>query len=162
MVEGPGHMPLDQIEGNMMLEKQLCHNAPFYVLGPLVTDIAPGYDHIVGAIGGSIAAKAGADFLCYLTPAEHLSLPDVDDVKEGLIASKIAAHVGDMMRGKGHTADTKMAIARKNLDWETMFDVCIDPVKAKAYRERGCTKKEDGCSMCGDVCAIKIVNQYLK
>lgn len=162
MVEGPGHMPLDQIEGNMMLEKQLCHNAPFYVLGPLVTDIAPGYDHIVGAIGGSIAAKAGADFLCYLTPAEHLSLPDVDDVKEGLIASKIAAHVGDMMRGKGHAADTKMAIARKNLDWETMFDVCIDPVKAKTYRERGCTKKEDGCSMCGDVCAIKIVNQYLK
>ena len=161
MVEGPGHMPIDQIEGNMMLEKQLCHGAPFYVLGPLVTDIAPGYDHIVGAIGGSIAAKAGADFLCYLTPAEHLSLPDVADVKEGLIASKIAAHVGDMLRGKNRELDTRMAIARKKLDWEAMFDVCLDPEKARAYRERGCTKKEDGCSMCGDVCAVKIVNQYL-
>lgn len=161
MVEGPGHMPIDQIEGNMMLEKQLCQHAPFYVLGPLVTDIAPGYDHIVGAIGGSIAAKAGADFLCYLTPAEHLSLPDVNDVKEGLIASKIAAHVGDMMRGKNRELDTKMAIARKNLDWDGMFDVCLDPDKAKRYRDRGCTEKKDGCSMCGDVCAVKIVNQYL-
>ncbi len=161
MVEGPGHMPLDQIEANMVMQKTLCHNAPFYVLGPLVTDIAPGYDHIVGAIGGTIAAKAGADFLCYLTPAEHLSLPDAEDVREGLIASKIAAHVGDMTRGKGHEADTAMARARKALDWEAMYEVCLDREKAERYRERGCTKKEDGCSMCGDICAVKIVNKYL-
>ena len=162
MVEGPGHMPIDQIEANMVLEKTLCHGAPFYVLGPLVTDIAPGYDHIVGAIGGTIAAKAGADFLCYLTPAEHLSLPDVEDVREGLIASKIAAHVGDMTRGKGHERDTAMAKARKALDWNAMYDICLDREKAERYRNRGCTKLEDGCSMCGDVCAIKIVDKYLK
>ena len=162
MVEGPGHMPIDQIEGNMILEKTLCHGAPFYVLGPLVTDIAPGYDHIVGAIGGTIAARAGADFLCYLTPAEHLSLPDVEDVREGLIASKIAAHVGDMTRGKGHERDTAMAKARKALDWNAMYDICLDREKAERYRNRGCTKLEDGCSMCGDVCAIKIVDKYLK
>lgn len=161
MVEGPGHMPINQIEANMVMQKTLCHNAPFYVLGPLVTDIAPGYDHIVGAIGGTIAAKAGADFLCYLTPAEHLSLPDVEDVREGLIASKIAAHVGDMTRGKGHEADTAMARARKALDWDAMYEVCLDREKAERYRERGCTKKEDGCSMCGDICAVKIVNRYL-
>ena len=161
MVEGPGHMPVDQIEANMVMQKTLCHGAPFYVLGPLVTDIAPGYDHIVGAIGGTIAAKAGADFLCYLTPAEHLSLPDIEDVREGLIASKIAAHVGDMTRGKGHEKDTIMAKARKALDWDTMFDVCMDREKAERYRSRGCTEKEDGCSMCGDVCAVKIVNRYL-
>ena len=162
MVEGPGHMPIDQIEANMVLQKTLCHGAPFYVLGPLVTDIAPGYDHIVGAIGGTIAAKAGADFLCYLTPAEHLSLPDAEDVREGLIASKIAAHVGDMTRGKGHERDTAMAKTRKALDWNAMYDICLDREKAERYRNRGCTKLEDGCSMCGDVCAIKIVNQYLK
>ncbi|MFA5453075.1 MAG: phosphomethylpyrimidine synthase ThiC [Candidatus Methanomethylophilaceae archaeon] len=162
MVEGPGHVPIDMIESNMILEKSICQGAPFYVLGPLVTDIAPGYDHIVGAIGGAIAAKAGADFLCYLTPAEHLSLPDVNDVREGLIASKIAAHVGDMMRGKNRELDTRMAKARKALDWEAMFNVCLDPEKARKYRERGCTKLEDGCSMCGDVCAVKIVNQYMK
>ena len=162
MVEGPGHVPIDMIESNMVLEKSMCQGAPFYVLGPLVTDIAPGYDHIVGAIGGAIAAKAGADFLCYLTPAEHLSLPDVSDVREGLIASKIAAHVGDMVRGKNRDLDTKMANARKTLDWEAMFEICLDPEKARKYRERGCTKLEDGCSMCGDVCAVKIVNQYMK
>lgn len=161
MVEGPGHVPLDQVPMNMHLEKRLCHNAPFYVLGPLVTDIAPGYDHIVGAIGGAVAAQNGADFLCYLTPAEHLSLPDEDDVREGLIASKIAAHVGDLSRGKGRELDTTMAKARKALDWNTMFEVCIDPEKARRYRARGCTKEEDGCSMCGDVCAVKIVNRYL-
>ena len=161
MVEGPGHVPLDQVPMNMHLEKRLCHNAPFYVLGPLVTDIAPGYDHIVGAIGGAVAAQHGADFLCYLTPAEHLSLPDEDDVREGLIASKIAAHVGDLCRGRGRAMDAKMAKARKALDWNTMFEVCIDPEKARRYRSRGCTKEEDGCSMCGDVCAVKIVNKYL-
>ena len=161
MVEGPGHMPIDQIEANMVMQKTLCHGAPFYVLGPLVTDIAPGYDHIVGAIGGTIAAKAGADFLCYLTPAEHLSLPDAEDVREGLIASRIAAHVGDMIRGKGHEADTAMAKARKALDWDAMYDICLDREKAMEYRARGCTEKEDGCSMCGDICAVKIVNKYL-
>ncbi len=161
MVEGPGHVPLDQVAMNVQLEKRLCHEAPFYVLGPLVTDIAPGYDHLVGAIGGAVAAQHGADFLCYLTPAEHLSLPDADDVREGVIASKIAAHVGDLCRGIGKERDTAMAKARKALDWEAMFAACIDPVKARAYRGRGCTEEEDGCSMCGDVCAIKIVSRYL-
>ena len=161
MVEGPGHVPLDQVPMNVKLEKELCYGAPFYVLGPLVTDIAPGYDHIVGAIGGAVAAQHGADFLCYLTPAEHLSLPDEDDVREGVIASKIAAHVGDLCRGIGLERDTDMAKARKKLDWNAMYDVCIDPEKAKRYRSRGCTKEEDGCSMCGDVCAVKIVNKYL-
>jgi len=162
MVEGPGHVPLNDVPANMQIQKTLCNGAPFYVLGPLVTDIAPGYDHIVGAIGGAIAAQNGADFLCYLTPAEHLSLPTVDDVLEGVIASKIAAHVGDLCRGIGREKDTKMAEARKRLDWKTMFDIALDPEKARRYRERGITKEEDGCSMCGDVCAIKIVEQYLK
>ena len=161
MVEGPGHMAMDQIAANMRMEKQLCYSAPFYVLGPLVTDIAPGYDHITSAIGGAIAAQNGADFLCYVTPAEHLSLPDENDVKEGVIASKIAAHAADLSRGIGKDKDDRMAKARKVLDWDTMYDVCLDPDKAKAYRARGCTEKQDGCSMCGDVCAIKIVNQYL-
>jgi len=162
MVEGPGHVPLEQVPMNMQLEKRMCHNAPFYVLGPLVTDIAPGYDHIVGAIGGAVAAQNGADFLCYLTPAEHLSLPDVDDVREGVIASKIAAHVGDLSRGIGRDRDTRMARARKKLDWQTMFDTCIDEEKARRYRARGCTEESEGCSMCGDVCAIKIVNVYMQ
>ncbi|MDD2626039.1 MAG: phosphomethylpyrimidine synthase ThiC [Candidatus Methanomethylophilus sp.] len=161
MVEGPGHVPIEQIPANMQLEKSLCHGAPFYVLGPLVTDIAPGYDHITGAIGGAIAAQYGADFLCYVTPAEHLSLPDENDVREGVIASKIAAHVGDLSHGRDRERDDRMAKARKSLDWPTMFDVCIDPEKAKRYRSRGCTEEKDGCSMCGDVCAIKIVGQYL-
>lgn len=162
MVEGPGHVELGMVPANMQIQKAMCHGAPFYVLGPLVTDIAPGYDHIVGAIGGAVAAQHGADFLCYLTPAEHLSLPDIDDVREGLIASKIAAHVGDLCRGIGRERDTRMAEARKALDWETMFDTAIDPEKARRYRSRGDTKEEDGCSMCGDVCAIRIVDRYLK
>ncbi|MDR3205704.1 MAG: phosphomethylpyrimidine synthase ThiC [Candidatus Methanoplasma sp.] len=161
MVEGPGHVPLDQVPANVRLEKALCRDAPFYVLGPLVTDIAPGYDHIVGAIGGAVAAQNGADFLCYLTPAEHLSLPDESDVREGIIASKIAAHVGDLCRGKDREPDTAMAKARKKLDWDSMFEICLDPEKARRYRSRGCTEKADGCSMCGDVCAVKIVNMYL-
>ena len=162
MVEGPGHVPAEQVQANMVLEKSLCDGAPFYVLGPLVTDIAPGYDHIVGAIGGAMAAMAGADFLCYLTPAEHLSLPDAEDVREGLIASKIAAHVGDMSRGRGRERDTAMSKARKALDWDAMFDLCLDREKAVEYRSRGCTEKQDGCSMCGDVCAVKIVSRYLR
>ena len=161
MVEGPGHVKMDQIATNMKLQKSLCDGAPFYVLGPLVTDIAPGYDHITSAIGGAIAAQNGADFLCYVTPAEHLSLPDEADVKEGVIAAKIAAHAGDLSRGIGKELDDRMARARKKLDWGEMYDVCLDPEKARAYRARGCTEEKDGCSMCGDLCAVKIVNQYL-
>lgn len=161
MVEGPGHVKMDQIATNMKLQKSLCDGAPFYVLGPLVTDIAPGYDHITSAIGGAIAAQNGADFLCYVTPAEHLSLPDENDVKEGVIASKIAAHAGDLSRGIGKELDDRMAKARKKLDWNEMYAVCLDPEKARTYRSRGCTEEKDGCSMCGDLCAVKIVNQYL-
>jgi len=162
IVEGPGHVPLNDVPANMHIQKKVCHGAPFYVLGPLVTDIAPGYDHIVGAIGGAVAAQNGADFLCYVTPAEHLSLPDVDDVREGLIASKIAAHVGDLCRLRNADADLRMAGARRALDWEKMFGIALDPDKARKYRERGNTEKNEGCSMCGDVCAIKIVDRYLK
>jgi len=162
MVEGPGHVPLDMVATNMQIQKSLCLGAPFYVLGPVVTDIAPGYDHIVGAIGSAVAAQHGADFLCYITPAEHLSLPSVDDVREGLIASKIAAHLGDISRNIGKERDSMMAAARRELDWEAMFRLSLDPEKARRYRERGSTKLEEGCSMCGDVCAIKIVDRYLK
>lgn len=161
MVEGPGHVSLDMVPANMHIQKKLCYGAPFYVLGPLVTDIAPGYDHIVGAIGGAVAAQNGADFLCYLTPAEHLSLPDVEDVREGLIASKIAAHVGDLCRRKDNNKDNQMACARRALDWDKMFEIALDPDKARKYRARGNTEKDEGCSMCGDVCAIKIVDKYL-
>ena len=156
MIEGPGHMPLNQIAANMEIEKTLCHGAPFYVLGPLVTDIAPGYDHITAAIGGAVAAMNGAAFLCYVTPAEHLRLPDLDDVKEGIIASKIAAHAADIAKGlPGATDwDLQMDKARKVLDWEKMFDVAIDPEKARRYRESSKPEKEDTCSMCGNFCAV--------
>ena len=162
IVEGPGHIPLDQIEWNVRLEKALCDGAPFYVLGPLVTDIAPGYDHITGAIGGALAAYHGADFLCYVTPAEHLCLPNPDDVKEGLMASKIAAHAADLARGRSSSRDDDMAHARKALDWEGMFRAALDPEKARSYRSRGHNEDTNGCEMCGDVCAIKIVREYLK
>jgi phosphomethylpyrimidine synthase len=162
MVEGPGHMSMDQIPANMALEKKVCDGAPFYVLGPLVTDIAPGYDHITAAIGGALAAINGADFLCYVTPAEHLCLPDVADVKEGVIASKIAAHAADVALGRGREWDDRMARARKALDWEGMYAASLDPEKARRYRGRGHTEDSEGCSMCGDVCAIKIVKEYLK
>ncbi len=162
IVEGPGHVPLDQIEWNVRLEKALCDGAPFYVLGPLVTDIAPGYDHITGAIGGALAAYHGADFLCYVTPAEHLCLPSAEDVKEGLMASKIAAHAADLARGRSSARDDEMAHARKELDWERMYRVALDPEKARAYRSRGHNEDTNGCEMCGDVCAIKIVREYLK
>ncbi len=161
MVEGPGHMKMDEIAANMKMQKTLCDGAPFYVLGPLVTDIAPGYDHITSAIGGAIAAQNGADFLCYVTPAEHLSLPDEEDVKQGVIASKIAAHAADLAKGRGKELDDRMARARKALDWDEMYDVCLDEETARRYRARGCTEEKDGCSMCGDLCAVKIVNQYL-
>jgi len=164
MIEGPGHMALNEIKANMILQKRLCHNAPFYVLGPLVTDIAPGYDHITSAIGGAIAGASGADFLCYVTPAEHLRLPDIDDLKEGLIASRIAAHAADIAKGVPFAADwdKKMSIARANLDWETMINLAIDPDKARAYRASSNPSSEDCCTMCGKMCAVKNMNTILK
>lgn len=163
MVEGPGHMPLDQIAANMKIQQTVCKGAPFYVLGPLVTDIAPGYDHITAAIGGAIAAASGAAFLCYVTPAEHLRLPDVNDVKEGIIASKIAAHAADIAKGvKGAKDwDRAMGAARKKLDWEEMFNLAIDPEKARAYRASAKPEKEDTCSMCGNFCAVKNMNRIM-
>ncbi|SDP13576.1 phosphomethylpyrimidine synthase ThiC [Desulforhopalus singaporensis] len=157
MIEGPGHVPLNEVVSNMQLEKKLCHGAPFYVLGPLVTDVAPGYDHITSAIGGALAAANGADFLCYVTPAEHLRLPDMDDMKEGIIASRIAAHAADVAKGIPGAIewDNKMSHARKELDWKKMFDLAIDPEKAKAYRESSQPIDSDVCTMCGDLCAVK-------
>jgi phosphomethylpyrimidine synthase len=162
MVEGPGHVPLDQIAMNIKLEKQVCQGAPFYVLGPLVTDIAPGYDHIVSAIGGAIAASAGADFLCYVTPSEHLGLPGEDDVREGLMASKIAAHAADIVKGvKGaKERDFKLSEARKQLDWDKQLELVLDPHKFKDIRQQRKTKSE-ACSMCGDFCAMRIVSEFL-
>ncbi len=161
MVEGPGHVPLDQVEMNMKIEKRVCEGAPFYVLGPLVTDIAPGYDHIVAAIGGALAASAGADFLCYVTPAEHLGLPTVDDVREGLIASKIAAHAADLVKGipGAFERDLAMSKARKNFDWEAQKRLCIDPIKFQEVRKLRRTKS-DACSMCGEFCAMRIVSEF--
>lgn len=164
IIEGPGHMPLDQIEANMKIQQTICCGAPFYVLGPLVTDVAPGYDHITSAIGGAIAATYGASFLCYVTPAEHLRLPDINDVKEGIIACKIAAHAADIAKGiKGAKEwDKKMSTARKNIDWDTMFDLAIDSEKPKAYRNASKPEKEDTCTMCGNFCAVKNMNRILE
>ena len=164
MIEGPGHMPLNQIAANMEIEKTLCHGAPFYVLGPIVTDVAPGYDHITSAIGGAVAAMNGASFLCYVTPAEHLRLPDVDDVKEGIIAARIAAHAADIAKGVPGAADwdNQMSLARKQLNWEEMFRLAIDPEKARRYRAASKPEKEDTCSMCGNFCAVKNMNRILE
>lgn len=164
MIEGPGHMALNEIQANMLLEKKLCHGAPFYVLGPLVTDIAPGYDHITSAIGGAIAAASGADFLCYVTPAEHLRLPSVDDMKEGIIAAKIAAHAADIAKGIPQALewDYKMSKARADLDWEQMFDLAIDPEKARAYRASSQPEHKDSCTMCGKMCSMRNMNKVLK
>lgn len=163
MIEGPGHLPLDHIEANVRLEKTICKGAPFYVLGPIVTDIAPGYDHLVGAIGGAIAAWAGADYLCYVSPAEHLCLPDIEDVKEGVVATKIAAHVADIVKGIGRERDDEMAKARKALDWTKQFELAIDPEKARELRQRRPpTIDPKVCAMCGKFCAIKMVDTYLK
>jgi len=164
MIEGPGHVPLNEIVSNIQLEKKLCHGAPFYVLGPLVTDIAPGYDHITSAIGGAIAASAGADFLCYVTPAEHLRLPTLDDMKEGLIAAKIAAHAGDIAKGipGARQWDDRMSEARRKLDWEEMFRLAIDPEKARAYKESVTLIDKEVCSMCGDLCAVKRSREVLE
>ena len=164
MVEGPGHMAMNEIAANMKIQKRICHNAPFYVLGPLVTDIAPGYDHITSAIGGAIAANNGANFLCYVTPAEHLRLPDLSDVKEGIIASKIAAHAADIANGiKGaRDIDNKMADARHKLDWDAMFEVAIDKEKAKRYYESTPVSDRHNCSMCGKMCAVRTTNLILE
>lgn len=164
MVEGPGHMAMNEIAANMKIQKRICHNAPFYVLGPLVTDIAPGYDHITSAIGGAIAANNGANFLCYVTPAEHLRLPDISDVKEGIIASKIAAHAADIANGiKGaRDIDNKMADARHKLDWDAMFEVAIDKEKAKRYYESTPVSERHTCSMCGKMCAVRTTNLILE
>lgn len=163
MIEGPGHMPINQIAANMEIQKTLCYGAPFYVLGPIVTDVAPGYDHITSAIGGAIAATHGASFLCYVTPAEHLRLPNLDDVKEGIIAAKIAAHAADIAKGIEGASDwdNEMSLARKELDWEKMFELCIDPQKARRYRQEAKPEKEDTCSMCGNFCAVKNTNRIL-
>ena len=164
MIEGPGHVPLDQIQANMILEKQLCQGAPFYVLGPLVTDVAAGYDHITCAIGGAAAAAAGADFLCYVTPSEHLRLPTVDDVREGVIATRIAAHAGDIAKGLPGALDwdRKMARARKALDWEKQIELGIAPGRAREMREGAKPKQPEVCTMCGEFCAVKGIEEYLK
>ncbi len=164
IIEGPGHMPMNQITANILLQKQLCKGAPFYVLGPLVTDIAPGYDHITGAIGGAIAAAAGADYLCYVTPAEHLKLPNPDDVREGVIASKIAAHAGDIAKGLPGAIDRDIAMAkcRNNLDWKGQIELSLDPEKARRFRHEGGSDKGPTCSMCGSYCAIQVYKRSQK
>jgi len=157
MIEGPGHVPLDQIVTNVMLEKKLCHGAPFYVLGPIVTDVAPGYDHITGAIGGALAASAGADFLCYVTPSEHLRLPTPEDVWEGVMASRIAAHAADLAKGFPGASewDRRMAECRKKMDWEGQIREAMDPQRARQLRESSLPEDEDVCTMCAEFCAIK-------
>ena len=165
MVEGPWHVPLNQVAANMKIQKSICMGAPFYVLGPLVTDIAPGYDHITSAIGGAVAAMSGAAFLCYVTPAEHLALPNVDDVRQGIIASKIAAHAADIAKGvKGaRDIDDRMADARRNLDWDAQFDCALDPKTAKEIRDSRAPEEDhsDTCSMCGKFCAVRSMNKAL-
>ena len=164
MVEGPGHMAMNEIAANMAIEKRLCHGAPFYVLGPLVTDIAPGYDHITAAIGGAIAAANGADFLCYVTPAEHLRLPDLSDVREGIVASKIAAHAADIAKGipGARELDNRMSDARHRVDWEEMFTLALDGEKARRYFESTPPADRHTCSMCGKMCAVRTTNMILE
>ena len=164
MVEGPGHVPLDQIEANVQLEKRICGGAPFYVLGPLTCDVAPGYDHITGAIGGAIASAAGTDFLCYVTPAEHLRLPDIDDVREGVIATRIAAHSGDLVKGvrAAKVWNDQMSRYRKALNWEGMYAMAMDPDKARRYKEESEAAGSNVCSMCGSLCSVNIDNAAVK
>ena len=163
MIEGPGHVPLNEIQTNMQIQKKLCKNAPFYVLGPLVTDVAPGYDHITSAIGGAIAGAAGADFLCYVTPGEHLRLPGLDEVHQGVIAARIAAHAADIAKGVPGAIewDHAMSKARKALDWETQLNLAIDPINAKRIRAEAPPQEEDVCTMCGEYCAVKLVQEAL-
>ena len=164
MIEGPGHMAMNEIAANMQIEKRICHGAPFYVLGPLVTDIAPGYDHITSAIGGAIAAQAGANFLCYVTPAEHLRLPDENDVREGIVASKIAAHAADIALGLpgARDRDNAMAEARHKLDWPAQFALALDPEKAQRFYEQVPPTERHTCSMCGKMCAVRTTNMILE
>ena len=161
MVEGPGHLPIQQVEMNIRLQKEVCAGAPFYVLGPVVTDVAPGYDHITAAIGSAMAGAAGADFLCYVTPAEHLGLPDEQDVREGIMASRIAAHVADIAKGLPGALDWdgRMAAARCRLDWAEQERLCIDPGKFRQVRSRR-TTSTDACSMCGEFCVYKVLEKY--
>lgn len=163
MVEGPGHVPLDQVKANMEIQQSLCHGAPFYVLGPIVTDIGAGYDHITAAIGGAVAAMSGAAFLCYVTPAEHLALPNADDVKQGIMASKIAAHAADIAKGipGARDIDDRMGEARRKLDWDAMFENCLDPEYAKSVRDERAPEVEETCSMCGKFCAVRSMNKAL-
>ena len=164
MIEGPGHMAIDEIAANMKMEKRLCHNAPFYVLGPLVTDIGVGYDHITAAIGGAISASAGADFLCYVTPSEHLCLPDAQDVRDGLIATKIAAHAADIAKKVPHARDEddRMGQARRKLDWEEMWKHALDPERARERYESSPAATEGTCTMCGKMCAVRTVNKVFE
>ncbi len=164
MIEGPGHVPLSEIKANILLQKKICKGAPFYVLGPLPTDISPGYDHITGAIGGAIAASAGADFLCFLTASEHLRLPTIEDVREGVVATRIAAHIGDIEKGikSALEKDNAMAKARVERDWSKMYELAIDPVKAKEYHNSSLPKTKDVCTMCGDLCSMKISEKTKK
>ena len=161
IIEGPGHIPIDQIESNVLIQKRMCNNAPFYVLGPLVTDVAPGYDHIVGAIGGAMAAYYGADFLCYVTPSEHLRIPDENDVKEGVIASRIAAHAADIAKGVPGALnwDKEISTARSIRDWKNQIKKSIDPVKSKNYRKSSMPTRKDVCTMCSDYCSIKMAER---
>lgn len=163
IIEGPGHMAIDEIEANVKLQQKLCKGAPFYVLGPIVTDVAPGYDHITSAIGGAISATYGVSFLCYVTPAEHLRLPTLEDMKEGIVACKIAAHAGDIAKGiKGSRDwDNEMSLARKELDWEKMFDLAIDSEKPRTYREESTPEHDDTCTMCGKLCAVRSMNKIM-
>ena len=164
VVEGPGHMALDEVAANMKLQKRLCHNAPFYVLGPLVTDIAPGYDHITAAIGGAVAASTGADWLCYVTPAEHLRLPDVNDVREGLVATRIAAHAADIAKGVPHARDidNKMSAARRRVDWDGMWECALDPERAQEILAQAPPSEDGTCTMCGKMCAARTVNRIME
>ena len=159
IVEGPGHIPIDEIDANVKLMKRLSGEKPFYMLGPLVTDIAPGYDHIVAAIGASLSSAYGADFICYVTPAEHLALPNIEDVKQGVITSRIAAHIGDMIKNNDRERDLEMGRARRDLQWEKMFELAIDPDHARSIRDSRAPEDKDGCTMCGNYCALKIVKQ---
>ena len=164
VVEGPGHMALDEVAANMKLQKRLCHNAPFYVLGPLVTDIAPGYDHITAAIGGAVAASTGADWLCYVTPAEHLRLPDTNDVREGLVATRIAAHAADIAKGVPHARDidNKMSAARRRVDWDGMWECALDPERAQEILAQAPPSEDGTCTMCGKMCAARTVNRIME
>ena len=162
MVEGPGHIPIDEIEANIILQKRMSNEAPFYVLGPITTDVAPGYDHITAAIGASLSSAYGADFICYVTPSEHLALPNASDVKEGVMAARIAAYVGDMIKYKARERDRDMSLARRSLDWKRQFELAITGDRPAEIRRSRMPGNENSCTMCGEFCATKIVTQYFE